>query len=228
MSNAKILIVDDEEDLRELVSYNLRKEGYEVMTAESGSECLKIARDAMPDLIVLDLMMPNIDGLECCRIIRGDAKIQHIPIIMLTAKSEETDIVVGLELGADDYVTKPFSPKILAVRIKSVLRRGREKADDTVKVVKCYNLVINPARREVLVSGEPVKLTFTEFEVLHLLARKPGWVLSRNQIINAIRGGGYPVTERSIDVQVVGLRKKLGEAGKYIETIRGVGYRFQD
>lgn len=229
MSQTKILVVDDEEDLRDLVRYNLTKEGYYVTCAGSGRECLDLVRNQMPDLIVLDVMMPELDGLEVCKIIRRDDRISHIPIILLTARSEESDIVSGLELGADDYVTKPFSSKVLAARIKTVLRRFREETSGSKdKVLVRSGITINPLRREVLCDGEEVRLTYSEFELLQLLAKNPGRVLSRQQIINGIRGGGYPVTERAIDVQVVGLRKKLGDYGKMIDTIRGIGYRFVD
>jgi len=228
MTNKQILAVDDEEDILELVQFNLLKEGYQVFCAASGNEALKLAGTHLPDLIVLDLMLPDIDGLEITKILKGEPKTKDIPIVMLTAKGEEADIVTGLELGADDYITKPFSPRILIARIRAVLRRKtKERLDDALST-KIHNITIHPGRREVLVDGHQVQLTFTEFGILEFLARRPGWVFTRFQIVDAIRGDDYPVTDRSVDVQIVGLRKKLGSAGKYIETVRGVGYRFRE
>ena len=228
MPKERILVVEDEEDILELVRYNLARENYQVICAASGEKALKIAASEPLDLIVLDLMLPGMDGLEVAKNIKNNTRTQHVAIIMLTAKGTEADIVTGLELGADDYVTKPFSPRVLTARIKAVLRRKTdEKPDDTV-IIKIHDLVIHPGRREVRLSDKPVDLTFSEFQVLSLLARRPGWVFTRYQIVDAVRGDDYPVTDRSVDVQIVGLRKKLGAAGKYIETVRGVGYRFRE
>jgi two-component system alkaline phosphatase synthesis response regulator PhoP len=168
------------------------------------------------------------DGLEVTKVLKNDTNTRHIPIVMLTAKGEEADIVNGLELGADDYVTKPFSPRILVARVKAVMRRKATDPADESSVVKHHNLVIHPGRHEVLVDGEPVDLTYTEFAILSYLARRPGWVFTRTQIVDAVKGYDYPVTDRAVDVQIVGLRKKLGAAGKYVETVRGVGYRFKE
>lgn len=225
----RILVVDDEEDLLELVNYNLSKEGYRVQCVGTGEEALEEARQSLPDLIVLDLLLPHVDGLEVCRLLKSDPKTASIPIIMLTAKSEEADVVAGLELGADDYLTKPFSPRVLLARIKALLRRkaNKEPVDDT-GTIRVRQLVIHPGRHEVLLKGLPVDLTYTEFKLLHFLARKPGWAFTRGQIVDAVKGEDYPVTERSVDVQVVGLRKKLGDFGSNIETVRGVGYRFKE
>jgi len=227
MAKAKILAVDDEEDLLELVRYTLTREGYDVTCVETGEDCIRQARQRQPDLILLDLMLPGIDGLDVCKALKGEDKTRAIPIVMLTAKGDDADIVTGLELGADDYITKPFSAKVLAARIKAILRR-RDEAEADDDVIRRGNLLINRGRREVLIKGKAVTLTFSEFEILAHLARRPGWVFTRNQIVNAVKGDDYPVTERSIDVQIVGLRKKLGEAADCIETIRGVGYRFRD
>lgn len=228
MVKERILVVDDEEDILELVRFHLAREGYHVLSALSGEKALETARKEVPDLIVLDLMLPGIDGLEVARKLRNDAGTKAIPIIMLTAKGEEADVVTGLELGADDYVTKPFSPRILVARVKAVFRRKiRETADDD-SVVRIHDLVIHPGRREVTVGGHPVQLTYTEFAILNYLSRRPGWVFTRYQIVNAVRGDDYPVTDRSVDVQIVGLRKKLGSENQYIETVRGVGYRFKE
>jgi len=228
MAKGKILVVEDEDDIQELVRYNLGKEGYAVEAATTGEEGLKKAREARPALVILDLMLPGIDGLEVCRALKTDPKTGHIAIVMLTAKGEESDIVTGLELGADDYITKPFSPKVLIARIRAVLRRKSKQAVDESSTLEFDELVIHPGRHEVLVHGDAVQLTSTEFRVLHFLARRPGWVFTRSKIVDAVHGEDYPVTERSVDVQIVGLRKKLGEAGKYIETVRGVGYRFKE
>lgn len=228
MAKESILVVDDEEDILDLVEYNLAKDGYRITCAASGEAGLKAARSQLPDLIVLDLMLPGLDGLEICKRLRADSKTQHVPIIMLTAKGEEADIVTGLELGADDYITKPFSPRVLAARVKTVLRRKTSEPDDAKSVVKIHDLLIHPGRHEVVAQGARVDLTHTEFRILQLLARRPGWVFTRYQIINGVQGDDIAVTDRSVDVHIVSLRRKLGACGEYIETIRGVGYRFKE
>jgi two-component system phosphate regulon response regulator PhoB len=228
MSNEKILVVEDEEDILELLTFNLQKEGYQIIGSAAGEDGLRIAGEELPDLIILDLMLPGMDGLDVCRLLKSDHKTAHIPIVMLTAKSEETDVVTGLELGADDYVTKPFSPRVLIARIRSVLRRRSRQAPKGDEAVTIHDVLIHPGRHEVLVANEPVKLTSTEFRILHFLAGRPGWVFTRDQIIDAVHGDDYPVTDRSIDVQIMWLRKKLGDAGQHIETVRGVGYRFRE
>jgi two-component system alkaline phosphatase synthesis response regulator PhoP len=228
MAKQKILAVDDEEDILELLRFNLTKEGFAVIGAASGEEALKFARAEKPELILLDLLLPGIDGLEVARRLKKDASTKEIPIIMVTAKGEEADIVTGLEVGAEDYITKPFSRKVLVARVRAVLRRkGAAPADDK-EVLAVHDLLIHPGRREVLVKGKPVPLTFTEFGILNFLARRPGWVFTRSQIIDAVKGDEYFVTDRAVDVQIVGLRKKLGSAAKVIETVRGVGYRFKE
>jgi two-component system, OmpR family, alkaline phosphatase synthesis response regulator PhoP len=231
MAQKRILLVEDEKDIAELVRYNLAREGYEVTHAASGEEGLRLARAQPPDLMLLDLMLPGVDGLEVCRALKRHRATETIPIVMLTAKSEESDIVAGLELGADDYITKPFSPKVLVARVRTVLRRRARpapQASEETQALQVHDLAIHPGRHEVRVGKTLVELTSSEFRLLWLLARRPGWVLTRNQIVNAIRGEDYPVTDRSVDVHVVGLRKKLGRAGEYIETVRGVGYRFKE
>ena len=228
MAKQRILVVDDEEDLLELISYNLTKEGYRVSTAASGEEAMREARSNPPDLIVLDLLLPSVDGLEVCKLLKSDSRTKHVPIVMLTAKGEEADVVSGLELGADDYITKPFSPRVLAARIKAVLRRKSQDHPERDAAIQAHELVIHPGRHEVLAAGTPLVLTLTEFRLLHFLAQRPGWAFSRTQIVDAVKGDDYPVTERSVDVQVAGLRKKLGTYGEYIETVRGVGYRFKE
>jgi len=227
MAKEKILVVDDEEDILELVRYNLSKERYRVTSALTGEIALEKAREERPDLILLDLMLPGLDGLTVCRELKRDPFTSSIPIVMLTAKGEEADIVVGLELGADDYIVKPFSPRVLQARIKAVLRR-RDHDDAEDASINIHDLSIHPARHEVLLEGVPITLTTTEFRILHFLARRPGWVFSREQIINAVKGEDYAVTDRSVDVQIVGLRKKLGPAGECIQTVRGVGYKFKE
>lgn len=221
-------MVDDEEDILELVRYNLAREGYQVVCVETGEKALKAVKSEPVDLVVLDLMLPGIDGLEVARMLKKDSKTAAIPLIMLTAKGEEADVVAGLELGADDYITKPFSPRVLAARVRAVIRRRSAEPPDDASTLTVHEMVIDPGRRSVLVLGEPVDLTYTEFQVLSVLARRPGWVFTRSQIVDRVRGDDYPVTDRSVDVQIVGLRKKLGPAGKYIETVRGVGYRFKE
>jgi two-component system alkaline phosphatase synthesis response regulator PhoP len=228
MPGAHILVIEDEEDIQQLVEYNLLKNGFTVTCARTGEEGLRLARSEPPDLVLLDLMLPGIDGLEVCRALKRDPASAKIPVVMLTAKGEEVDIVTGLELGAEDYITKPFSPKVLVARVRAVLRRRAEPPRGKDEVIRSHAIEIHPGRHEVRVEGRPVELTFTEFRLLQLLATRPGWVFTRDQIVNGIRGEDYVVTDRAVDVQVVGLRKKLGPAGACIETVRGVGYRFKD
>ncbi len=228
MPSEKILIVDDEEDILELVAYNLTREGFRTIKAASGEEALKAAGTENPDLIVLDLMLPGIDGLEVMKALKDNPATRDIPTVMLTAKGDEADIVTGLELGADDYITKPFSPRVMLARLRAVLRRKSEPATPSPSTLRVHDLEIHAGRRSVAVQGTPVNLTYTEFQVLAFLARRPGWVFTRTQIVDAVRGDDYPVTDRSVDVQIVGLRKKLGACGRYIETVRGVGYRFRE
>jgi len=227
MNKERILVVDDEEDILELLRFNLTGEGYQVRCVATGEEALKAASEPM-DLILLDLMLPGMNGLEVARYLRADPRTMGVPIVMVTAKGEEADVVAGLELGADDYIAKPFSPRVLLARIRAVLRRKSMPTPKEDDVLRIHDLVIHPGRREVLISGKPVSLTFTEFGILSYLARRPGWVFTRTQIVDAIRGEDYAVTDRAVDVQIVGLRRKLGSAGKTIETIRGVGYRFKE
>lgn len=228
MAKERILVVDDEETILELLQYLLRKNGYIVTCVASGEEALTVARNQRPDLILLDLMLPGVDGLNVCKILKNDAKTAEIPVIMITAKGEESDIVTGFEFGADDYVTKPFSPRVLLARAQATLRKGKAAASAAAAVIQIGHLIIDPERYETSAAGETIDLTNTEFQVLHFLARKPGRVFSRYQIIDGVRGDDYAVTDRSVDVQIAGLRKKLGTYGKYIETIRGVGYRIKE
>ena len=228
MARERILIVEDEEDIQELVSYNLTRDGYSVTLAGSGEEALRAIRAGLPDLILLDLMLPGIDGLEVCRELKADARTREIAVVMLTAKGEEADVVSGLEMGADDYITKPFSPRVLVARIRAVLRRRARQPVEETAVIRFDDLTIDPGRHEVLAGGEPVTLTLTEFRVLRLLASRPGWVFTRHQIADGIHGGECYVTDRSVDVQIVALRRKLAASGRRIETVRGVGYRLRE
>ena len=232
MARETILVVDDEAEILELVKYNLDKEGFTTVCVETGEEALAAARLKLPDLILLDLMLPGIDGLEVCRRLLADEKTRGIPVIMLTAKGGEADIVAGLELGATDYVTKPFSPRVLVARIKAVLRRDTEGDDDSASI-RLGGLVIHPGRHQVLVDNVPVSLTASEFRILLFMARRPGWVFTRQQIVDAAQGDDVYVnerfvTDRSVDVHIVSLRRKLGAYGRCIDTVRGVGYRLND
>ncbi|MFH2093386.1 MAG: response regulator [Pseudomonadota bacterium] len=228
MSKETILIVDDEEDIIELIKYNLKNEGYMVLTAQTGEKAIQIAKQSSPDLMILDLMLPGIDGLEVTRYLRNNEATFDLPIVMLTAKGEESDVVTGLELGANDYISKPFSPKVLVARIRSILRR-RKKEDDPVGSIRQEgDMIIDRARHQVTIQGEKLDLTVSEFELLSFLADKKGWVFTRGQIVDVIHGENYAVTERSVDVIIVGLRKKLKAHAAMIETVRGVGYRFKE
>jgi len=232
MARESVLVVDDERDILELVKYNLDKEGYQVTVVATGEDALAATRTKMPDIVILDLMLPGVDGLEVCRRLKADPKTRSIPIVMLTAKGDEADVVTGLELGASDYVTKPFSPRVLTARIKAVLRRGDE-ADGDDATLRVNDLTIHVGRHQVIVDGAPAELTATEFRILVYLARRPGWVFTRQQIVDAAQGDDVFVndrfvTDRSVDVHIVSLRRKLGTCGAYIETVRGVGYRLRD
>ena len=229
MRNQKILVVEDDEDILELIRYNLEKEGYRVEAAESGEIALRRADQEKFDLMLLDLMLPGMDGLEVARRLKKNTRTEHLPLIMITAKGEDTDVVTGLELGADDYIAKPFSPKVMIARVRTLLRRfGEEPSGEDEPVIQINGFEIHPGRRTVHINGRLIDLTFTEFQILYALARRPGWVYSRYQIVEAVRGSDYPVTDRAVDVQIVGLRKKLGLWGDHIETVRGVGYRFKE
>jgi two-component system phosphate regulon response regulator PhoB len=228
MSRETVLVVEDEEDILEVVQHNLQREGYNALCVASGEEAIRVAREHVPDLLLLDLMLPGLGGYDVCKSLKSDPRTAHIPVIFVTARSEASDAVTGLEAGADDFISKPFSPKILLARVKAVLRRRRAQTQEQTASLKFDDLEIHPARHEVYVQGRSVKLTYTEFKILEFLARRPGFVFSRSQIINAVHGETAAVTDRSVDVQIVGLRKKLGPAGASIETIRSVGYKFRD
>jgi len=230
MESLDILVVEDEVDILDLLRHVLEKDGHQVRTAESGEAALQELRVAPPHLLLLDLMLPGMDGLELCRRVRLASETRNLPVIMLTAKGEENDVVAGLNLGADDYITKPFSPRVLLARLHAVIRRrqdealpGREK-----DALRRGPLLLHLGRREALLEGKALTLTWSEFQILALLAGRPGWVFTRYQIVDAVRGEDYAVTERAVDVHMVGLRRKLGKHGLLLETVRGVGYRFQD
>lgn len=227
MAHEKILLIEDEKDILELIAYNLECSGYDVTKASNGEDGLKLAKKLVPDLVLLDLMLPGMDGFDVCRELKLDKKTRKIPVIMLTARGEDTDIVSGLELGAEDYITKPFSPKILIARIRTVLRRasGNPMEDELISI---NGIIIDVSKHFVKVENEKIDLSATEFDILKILASSPGWVFSRNQIISSVKGSNYPVTERSVDVQILGLRKKLRSKGQFIETVRGVGYRLRE
>ena len=229
MSRRKIVVIEDEPDILEAIEYNLEREGFQVISATSGDEGLKTVIREGPDLLLLDLLLPGLDGIEVCRQLKMDPMTQKIPIIMVSAKGEESDIVLGLGVGADDYVTKPFKPKELVARVRAVLRRGafRESQAGGERIVRGH-LVIDSGRHEVRVDGTQVILTPTEFRMLHLLASHPGRVFTRDLLVTRVIGDGAAVIDRNIDVHVRSIRKKLGEHRHLIDTIRGVGYRFRD
>jgi DNA-binding response OmpR family regulator len=226
MGKGTVVVIDDEKDLIELVRYNLEKEGFDVIGAMNGEAGLEIARQHRPNLILLDLMLPGMDGLEVCRRIRSDNATVRIPLIILTAKADEPDRIVGLELGADDYITKPFSPRELAARVKAVLRRASDHHEPE-EVIRRGDLLVDVGRHEVTVKGAKVTLTATEFRILQFLASRPGRVYSRNEIMDSAMGHDSAVLDRTIDVHVAAIRKKLGKSGELIETLRGVGYKFE-
>ncbi len=227
MARGDILVIDDEEDILELVRLNLVREGYEVLTAFTGEQGLELAKSKLPSLVILDLMLPGMDGLEVCRQLKSQSKTAETPVVVLSAKGQESDIVAGLAVGADDYVTKPFSAKILVARVRRLLNRRIEQRLDRGPI-KVWEMTIDPARCEVLIKDQPVALTVSEFNILYTLARRPGIVFSRYQIVDALHGGDYVVSDRAVDVQISYLRNKLGRCKDYIETVRGVGYRFRD
>lgn len=223
----KILVVEDDDDIRELIAFNLEMSGYKIIKCDNGEDAIIAALKEIPDLVLLDVMLPGIDGFEVCRKIKKNQSLKDIPIIMLTARTDDDDIITGLETGADDYITKPFRPKVLMARVKTALRRKAVSNSENTKndILNIHGISINHGRYEVRLDGVEVHLSVTEFSILEYLARNPGFVYSRNQIIDTVKGDGYAVTERSVDVQILGIRKKLGDFGRYIETVRGIGYR---
>ena len=229
MSNEKIFIVEDEPDILDVISYSLNREGFQVESSPNGAESIELLEQFKPDLILLDLMLPGMGGLDVCRHLKNDELSKHIPIIMVTAKGEESDIVLGLGLGADDYISKPFSPRELIARIKSVLRRSKE-SDNTKRSenIESGELVIDTKKHKVLLKGSEIKLTATEFRLLTYMARSPGQVFSRDQLLDQAFGGNMVVVDRNIDVHIRAIRKKIDADQYYIETVRGFGYRFRD
>lgn len=231
MGKEKILVVDDEKDIIELLQYNLEKEGYRISYAYSGEKCLENVKIELPDLILLDLMLPEIDGLDVCKFLKNNPQTSHIPIIMLTAKGEETDIVLGLELGADDYITKPFKVRELLARVKTVLRRKKFNIPPLSKekdIIKFKDLVIDSTKHQVTLKNIPLDLTSTEFNLLKFLASHPGKVFTREQLIDQVWSENSFIVDRAVDVHIRRLRQKLLSASEYIITIRGVGYRFKE
>jgi len=221
----KVLAVDDEEPILELISHHLAKEGFDVISVKTGKDAIKKCLDEYPDLVLLDLILPDIHGLDVAKVLRANDTTKHIPIIMVTAKGDETDVVVGLEVGADDYITKPFSPKVLIARIKATLRKHRMAEEKNT--INVGDLVILIKEHEAYWKGKKISLTSTEFKVLTCLARRPNWVFTRYQIVDMVHGEDYAVTERSVDVLIASIRKKLCDAGELIETVRGVGYKLK-
>lgn len=229
MTAPRILVVEDDPQIQELLNYNLGKEGFVVLSVQSGEAGLQVLDKEPVDLIILDLMLPGMDGMTFCRRTKSLSATQHIPVVMLTAKSEETDIVAGLDIGADDYIPKPFSPRLLVARVRAVLRRAAihptETAEDFSQVGP---LVIDRAKHDVRVEDEPISLTPTEFAILELLASHPGRVFARSEIAETVHGEPFVTTDRAVDVHIASLRRKLGSAGQLIETVRGVGYRIRE
>ncbi len=225
---SRILLVEDEPDIAELIRYNLQQEGFSCALANDGPKGLAAARQKPPDLILLDVMLPGLGGLEVLKSLKKDPQTSSVPVMLVTAKGSETDIVLGLELGAEDYLVKPFSPKVLVARVKVLLRSGEPVASEAGQVVALGTLRIDPSRHEVTVSGKAVPLTLTEFRMLAVLAKRPGQVFTRNQLLDAARGADVMVLDRTVDVHLSSLRRKLGKAGDRVETVRGVGYRLRE
>ena len=225
---AHILIIEDETDISTLLEFNLTREGYRVTTAATGEIGLTLSRTQLPDLVILDLMLPGTSGMDVCRNLKSDPVTNRIPIIMLTARDAEVDIVAGLESGADDYITKPFSPRVVVARARAALRRHETDPDSAGDKLTLGELSIDTGRHRVGIAGASIQLTLTEFQLLTIMARKPGWVFTRYQLVDALRGDDYIVTDRAIDVQIANLRKKLGSWGDNVETVRGVGYRVRE
>lgn len=227
-ANNRILVVEDDADIMELIRFNCEKEGFVTLAATSAEQALQMVERVSVALILVDVMLPGRDGLALCRGLKANVMTRGVPIVMVSAKGEEADIVAGLEQGAEDYVTKPFSPRVLIARLKAVLRRHGAAVRDEQAPLTIGELTIHPGKRAVRYAGQPVRLTATEFAALQFLARQPGWVFTRNQLVAAVHGPDYPVTDRSIDVLIAGVRKKLGAGSGLIETVRGVGYRFSE
>ncbi len=230
MTKKTVCVIEDDRDINDLIVYHLNKEGYSAFSLFDGANAIDFIRTKKPDLILLDLMLPEVDGLEICRLVRFDPTINHIPIIMLTAKGEESDIIVGLQIGADDYLAKPFSPKVLLARIKSVIRRCSDnKSTPEAKQLRQYgDLTLDLLKHKLMFKTTEIILTAIEFDILEFLSRQPGRVFSRDQILNGVWKDGKFIIDRAVDVHIRGLRKKLGPADYFIETVRGTGYRFKE
>ena len=224
-----ILIVEDEKDIVKMLEYNLKKEGFKTLAVRNGEAAIDMAKSEHPELVILDLMLPGIDGLEVCKTLKADSKTSSIPIIMLTAKSQESDKVVGLELGADDYMTKPFSPRELIARIKAVLRRSKE-AEKLPEILKVGDLIVDLAKISVTIKGKSIELTAKEFELLKTLIKSKGRVLSRDYLLDSIWGFDHAaeIQTRTVDVHIRTLRSKLKSESKRIVTVKNYGYRFED
>jgi two-component system phosphate regulon response regulator PhoB len=225
MADRRIMVVDDEEDIQELLRYHLEREGYRVVLTGTGEKAIELAMSIAFDLVILDLMLPGIDGFEVMKKLKNHPKTHSMPILVLSARVEDADVVTGLELGAEDYVTKPFTPQVLLSRVRAVVRRRSQTCYEDIPTIRILDIQIHPRRREVLAGNRTVSLTPSEFSILQLLAQRPGWVFSRSQILDSLRGNDHTVHERSVDYLMAGLRKKLGPHGEKIETVRGVGYR---
>jgi len=228
MAKQHIFIVEDEPDIVDLLSYHLTLEGYIVSVVMRGDLAVAEITQGKPNLILLDLMLPGLGGIEICRLLKTKPETAGIPIIMVTARGDETDVVVGLEMGAEDYIIKPFSIKIVLARMQTILRRLNHAPDITPNFIKIHDITIDPGRHEVTGGKTPIALTASEFRLLHFLAQRPNWVFTREQIVDGVKGQDYVVTDRAVDVQMVSLRRKLGKRGEYIETVRGVGYRLKE
>ena len=228
--NAKILIVEDERDIVDLLRYNLEEAGFETDYVRNGADALHSTVEKSPDLILLDLMLPEVDGLIVCRLLKNDPRTKNIPIVMVTAKTEERDRIAGLELGVDDYITKPFSPKEVVLRVSAVLRRIQvgKQAEEETKQIERHGLTIDLDKHQVLTESGPIDLTATEFKLITLFARSPGRVFTRDILMDVIWGQEYYGVDRTVDTHVSRLRRKLGEFGEHIETVHGVGYRFKE
>lgn len=227
MAQETILVIEDEQDIQELIRFNLERDSYKVVAADSVEAAGKLLSRQLPSLVLLDLMLPGENGYDFCRRLRSEERTQRLPVIMVTARDEDADIVAGLEVGADDYITKPFSPRVLLARVRAVLRRRAVEPEDSADCLTRGPIELDRTHHAIRLNGQPVTMTLSEFRIMELLMRRPGVVFSRYQIVDAVHGSDYPVTDRSVDVQIVGLRRKLGVHSDVIETVRGVGYRFR-
>ncbi len=231
MAKKRILVVEDDRDINELIRYNLEREGFEVLFLYEGGQAVDVVRTRKPDLVLLDLMLPECDGLDLCRQIKNDPDTKHIPVMMITAKATESDVVAGLSIGADDYMTKPFSPQVLSARVKAIFRRAglkQEESLDHQQIRQWGDFVLDLPKHKVSFKNHAIGLTSIEFAMLEFLSRHPGRVFSREQILDNVWQEGRFIVDRAVDVHIRGLRKKLGTACEYIETVRGVGYRFKE